>query len=918
MFRTVETLMRAIRIIALVSWSSLAAAAQVPYDTRVASIEVRGGDPDAADALSLRTGDRLTPAALRQAIQSLYQAAGYGRIEVRAESGPAGTRLVFEVEPPYFFATIRLEPETVLERAVSSYVTLPYGRRFSRNEVDRIVDGIRAELQGLGHFQAGVEPILDFDPATRLVTTTLRVEPGPRAVVGRIEFAGQDAFPVDALRDALDVEAGERFERRRIDERLASVAELFSERDYISTRLTVEAENYDPESNAVDVEIAVEAGDRLDLDVTGYDLSRDLREELLPFYDERRVDADLVEEGRRALLEHLFREGFLEAGVVAGYELPGPESSHSVDYVVTTGDRVAIREVRIEGNDYFADDMLYERIGITSDGLFSRGVFSEALLEEAAEMIRQLYRTSGFTGTTVTAEASRGSGAIAVAVRIVEGRRLRVGQVEIAGAGAYDARDVAGWSGVASGEFFSQGLVQEGRRAITARYHERGHDAVRVESIVEPAGDDSIDVTYRVTEGPASTIRRIFVAGNTRTQEKIVHRNSGLESGRAFDPEAILEAQRQLYATGLFNRVEIVPLERPELRERDVLIQLEDAGPVVLTYGVGAQDREGIRGTVEVTHSNLWGLDRSISARIRGSRREQRFQTTYREPRLFNWELDGFASLFVERARQPAFDASKVDFSFQSLKRFANDDSLLLTASYQTVNLRDIRDNRHTDAFPDQVGVYQISRVGASYIRDTRNDVFDPSRGNYFTGTFQFANSALGSEINFTSVFTQFSLFRPAKGAVIAASARFGWNQPYGRTQSLPITERYFAGGSTTLRGFSLDDAGPIGASRFDPDSPGGVRLAPAGGNALAIVNLEYRFPIPFLFSGVGGAVFYDTGTVFERISDFGFGDFTHTLGLGFRYQTPLGPIRVDLGFNLNRQPGESLNKAFLTLGHAF
>ena len=199
-------------------------------------------------------------------------------------------------------------------------------------------------------------------------------------------------------------------------------------------------------------------------------------------------------------------------------------------------------------------------------------------------------------------------------------------------------------------------------------------------------------------------IRQIMVSGNTRTQEKIVHRNSGLEAGTPYDPEAILDAQRQLYATGLFNRVDIVPLNRPASGERDLLIQLEDAGPVVLTYGVGAQDREGIRGTVEVTHSNLWGLDRSISTRIRGSRREQRFQTTYREPRLFNWELDGFASLFMERARQTAFDASRVDFSFQSLKQFANRDNLLLSVSYQTVNLRDIRDNRRTEEFPTKKG----------------------------------------------------------------------------------------------------------------------------------------------------------------------------------------------------------------------
>ncbi len=229
------------------------------------------------------------------------------------------------------------------------------------------------------------------------------------------------------------------------------------------------------------------------------------------------------------------------------------------------------------------------------------------------------------------------------------------------------------------------------------------------------------------------------------------------------------------------------------------------------------------------------------------------------------------------------------------------EDPFLFSASFETVNLRDIRVNPRTQNFPDETGTIQIARLSGSYIRDQRNDPINPTRGDYITGTFQVANRAFGSEVNFTSLFAQGSFFRPAKDAVIATSVRLGWNQPYGGTKSLPITERYFAGGSTTLRAFSLDEAGPEG-----------------GGNALAIINAEYRFPIPFLISDLGGAFFYDTGTTFPRLSDFNFGDFTHTAGFGFRYETPLGPIRVDFGFNLNRQPHESHSKVFFTLGHTF
>ena len=146
----------------------------------------------------------------------------------------------------------------------------------------------------------------------------------------------------------------------------------------------------------------------------------------------------------------------------------------------------------------------------------------------------------------------------------------------------------------------------------------------------------------------------------------------------------------------------------------------------------------------------------------------------------------------------PPFDANRIDFSFQSLKQFANRDSLLVSASFETVNLRDIRVNPRVGSFPDETGTVQIASVGGSYIHDSRNDPINPRRGNYFTGTLQLADEHIGSQVNYVSLFTQASIYRPAKETVVAASLRFGWNQPYGKTKSLPITERYFAGGFQT------------------------------------------------------------------------------------------------------------------------
>jgi outer membrane protein insertion porin family len=262
------------------------------------------------------------------------------------------------------------------------------------------------------------------------------------------------------------------------------------------------------------------------------------------------------------------------------------------------------------------------------------------------------------------------------------------------------------------------------------------------------------------------------------------------------------------------------------------------------------------------------------------------------------------------------------------LKRFSAKRNFLITSSFQTVNMGDIRINPHAgpqgeNAEDSQLGpcqVCQIGRIGTSFIRDRRNDPVNPKEGVFSTTTFQVASSIFASELNFTSLFNQTSFYFPVRSAVLATSFRFGWNYPFGKTaqfapgqtQQLPATERYFAGGSTTLRGFGLDKAVP----RSMPDLE--------GGNVVTIGNVEYRIPLPPTpISGLVGALFYDTGNVFPRLGEVHLNEFTHNAGFGLRYLTPFGPARLDFGFNLNRAPRgdgtlEPRMKVFFTLGNPF
>ena len=881
----------------------LVLAAQQPYGLPVSRVDVEGAPDSVLEGVSILPGDILTREAVRQAIQAIFDEGAYGQIEVDARiNADQTTRLTFLIQEPYFLAAVALNPETLLERPLSNYVDLPFGERISRNQVDGILEVVREQLRRIGFFHAQVSPAYEFDEQSRLVTVTVRAEPGPAARTGSIRFnGGEQTFTDEELSRALGVGEGTRFVAERFEAGLNDIRSEFAELGFLNTAVSY-VEIFDEIRNEVDVSIDIQLGPFTLVQVRGYDIDETRVRELVPVFEEGSVDPDLIEEGRVGLLEYLRQEGYFEAAVAAELFSAPRDNAFQINYVVTAGERFSAQEIQFDGNSFFESDTLRNAIDLTRDGLSRRGVFSPELLDVAADRVLRLYAAAGFSGTRVAPEYPIERNIISPMLHISEGRRLQIGNVSFTGSSARGDAELARIANLAPGQIYTPAGVENARSNIASDYHRQGYPDVRVEVALQERADPStVDVTYAIREGVPYSIGRIFVAGNTRTRETVIRRNSELVEGNAYDPEEILQAEQRLYATGLFNRVEIVPIEKVETPSRDLLIQLEDASPLLLTYGIGVQDREGARGTVELTHSNLWGLDRSLSFRLRGSRRDQRFQTTYREPRLFNWDLDGFASLYFERTRQQFFDANRVDFSIQTLKQFSNLDNLLFSASFQTVNLRDIRLNPRANSFPDERGTFQIASLSTSFVRDSRNDPINPTRGNYFSGNVQVADRHFGSEVNFISLFTQAAIYRPANTSVLAGSFRFGWNLPYGSTVALPITERYFAGGSTTLRAFGLDEAGPEG-----------------GGNALAVVNAEYRFPIPFLISSLGGAAFYDTGTTFRYLSDFSFGDFTHTAGIGLRYGTPLGPIRFDIGFNLNRQPDEPSHQFVVTLGHTF
>ncbi len=569
-----------------------------------------------------------------------------------------------------------------------------------------------------------------------------------------------------------------------------------------------------------------------------------------------------------------------------------------------------------------------------------------------------------------------GDGRVPVDVRfeIGEGPRTVVTGVRFEGVTAMAPEALLESMALTTGKPYYRPQQAIDREAIERRYRNLGYQRAAVDARPAATADGTgVELTYVVREGAQTRVDHVLVSGTARTSPELVRRELTLVPGGPLGFDAVLESQQRLSALGLFRRVRITeaPHGADDTR-RDVLVEVEEAPSTSLSYGGGlevgqrtrrtaqgtATDRLDVapRGFFEITRRNLWGKNRSVSLLTSVSVRptdpgvdepeakggyglnQYRVVGTYREPRAFATLGDAQLSAFIERGIRSSFDFDRRGVRAEYARRFSNRIVALARYSYDFTEIfgRDIvvADQLLIDRLFPQV---RLSTIVGSVIRDSRNDVLDPERGTVLGGNLDVALPALGSEVGFTKGFAQSFVYRRLPGSrpwVVAAGARVGLARGFEKrvprvddsgqpvigadgarvvdvVTDLPASERFFTGGDSSVRGFALD--------RLGTDATLNIDGFPTGGNAMTVFNLELRTPH---VKGVGFVGFVDSGNVFRRVRDVKVVDLRTTAGIGFRYRSPLGPLRLDVGFKLDRRDfsrGSERRAVYhLSLGQAF
>ena len=453
----------------------------------------------------------------------------------------------------------------------------------------------------------------------------------------------------------------------------------------------------------------------------------------------------------------------------------------------------------------------------------------------------------------------------------------------------------------------------------------------------------------------------VGMLGVKHTNRNLITRHVKIPVGQPLSEETILKAESNLYDLQVFDWASVDPL-RPITTEPDneVLIKVHESKRNQIAYGFGfevinkggnvpggtialpnlppvglpntfktsQQTFWGPRGSFEYSRLNFRGRAESITIGGLAARLDQRAAVSWASPAFWNSIWSSNLTLSAERSSEnPIFTNRMVQgsYQFQRPLNAKKDRSLILRYSLRRTNLINL-------LIPELVTPEdrneRLSTFSASYIRDTRDHALDAHRGIYESIEADINPSFLGSNTNFVRFQGQVAYYRRIGGNNIiwANSLRLGLEGAFAGDH-VPLSERFFAGGGSTIRGFSLNGAGPqrnvpVCSNPADTSTCSKITV-PVGGQQLVIFNSEVRFPIPVTFpiigAKLGGVAFYDGGNVYNSVGfqNF-FGNYTNTVGFGLRYATPVGPVRVDIGHLVTNIPGVKATQLFITLGQAF
>ena len=622
------------------------------------------------------------------------------------------------------------------------------------------------------------------------------------------------------------------------------------------------------------------------------------------------ADAVLIQDNANKLRAFYEEEGYWLSRIIPVIKNISPDEV-SLTYQIEEGPKIKIRKIVIEGNKALSTGKIKGVMETKEWWLFSfftsSGYYQKERMEVDVERIRDLYFNNGYIKVVVGEPAIRlteDTSGMTITVPVSEGDQYRVSTISLSGNKVFGDDAIRKRITMAPEKPFSKGTLRKDILSISELYSENGYALITVTpDLVPDESNKLVQVALKIDEGEKYRIGRIEISGNTKTRDKVIRREVRLDEGDVFNSALLKRSYERINNLNFFETVELVPKPRPEEKLVDVDIKIKERPTGFFSIGGGYSSVEKFIAMIELTQGNLFGRGQFVKLRAELGGRTTYYDLTFRDPWFLDKPLSFSTNVYNISKEYPDYDKEATGFGISLGKRFREYWWGDLAYNFENAEISNVDENDPdvSDIIKDQIGTSTTSSITPSLTRDSRDNYLDPSKGSRNSIYTTFAG--LGGSNNFFKGEIDSAWYFPLGSTAALLRGRFGYASGFGG-KDLPLYERFYVGGINTVRGLGYGEAGP---ESEDGD--------PIGGTEELIFNVEYIFP---LISEIRlkGVVFFDAGNSYENFKNFG--DLRPTTGLGVRWISPIGPVRIEWGYNLDKKTDEDPSKFEFAFGSFF
>jgi outer membrane protein insertion porin family len=585
-----------------------------------------------------------------------------------------------------------------------------------------------------------------------------------------------------------------------------------------------------------------------------------------------------------------------------------------VRFTITEGAKITVEGIAFTGNTSFSDGDLEEVVQTSThkwwiSWLTDAGVLKMEILRQDAERIANFYQNQGFIEAKVGEPmVEQKEDALFVTFPIEEGPRYKVGTVDIAGDLIKNKDELLAVLKIREEEYLNRQVLRDDITRLTDLYSEQGYAFAEVNTKVNKSqAGQRMDVMLQVSKGAMAYINRVEVKGNTRTRDNVIRRDLKVEEGGRFNSKAIRTSTQKLNRLGFFEEVTVTPKPTMIENQMDVVVDVKEKSTGQFSIGAGYSSSESVLFMGEISEDNILGTGNRLSLAASTSSKSTKYNLNFTNPRIYDSQVSGGVNLFNWEHEYDDFTKDSTGASFRLGHPLVEQWRIFYGYTISDTDITDIDEDNVSSYILRSADINITSMVELSLVRDTRDKLFSPTQGSRNSISVDYAGGPFGGDAQFTKVEASSSWYFPMFWSTVFHVKGAAGQAFENESDKLPVYEHFFLGGMNSIRGFDSASISPL-----DP-----VTGDKIGGDKMWYGTVSIIFPL-IKDMGMDGEIFHDFGNVYDVDESWDFGTYKKTAGVGILWASPLGPLRLAWGFNLDKEEGEDSSNWDFSMGGTF